>query len=517
MVKTKMTSGITRYTIENMVDVYELPTSTGARVRLFMPKSELGPEEIAMLQAASSRSKLALLERFIMFLEHDEIGKRTKNIVAKAFTGYGHKSIGDLGHILLDITGVSMLTAKAVQDSQLYSGQEGSTRYISFAKQPFLFPVHNYPSFQHNEIEYHTNKLLEAWRTFFTTYAENMLTAMKRQHPLAKITELDPSNDDDQRTYNNAMGAATFDRMRGFLPAGCATNLVWYTSLSHAIEHLENIRNHVLPEVREVSQVIWKLCTEILPHSFKGREKPAHDTFMRHFYEIDYYLRDLYDDQPSKEWLIDEDRLVKNWKPYLCDSHLTDGVSGPPRRRRGTQLPYQIGEVGNIRWQFLLDFGSFRDVQRHRAVVQEQGLLTEKFGIHPWYLQELQKYCGEEAIRDLYKLFAKQESTIGYLRSWFKMSDEDLQYLLPMGYQVPLKITGSLSKMLYLIELRATKSVHPTLHQEAYALGVWVQKQLSTALDVDIKHIPVYAQPYTDDIYIQRGKQTITLGGKNIK
>jgi hypothetical protein len=45
-----------------------------------------------------------------------------------------------------------------------------------------------------------------------------------------------------------------------------------------------------------------------------------------------------------------------------------------------TELPPQIAEVGTMQFEFQLDFGSFRDIQRHRAVTQRMPLLTTKLG-----------------------------------------------------------------------------------------------------------------------------------------
>jgi len=67
--------------------------------------------------------------------------KGADNFMSKFYVGYGHKSIGDCGSITLFIEGVSMLGAKAIQDTKLYNGQEASTRYIDFSKQPILNPL----------------------------------------------------------------------------------------------------------------------------------------------------------------------------------------------------------------------------------------------------------------------------------------------------------------------------------------------------------------------------------------
>jgi len=44
---------------------------------------------------------------------------------------------------------------------------------------------------------------------------------------------------------------------------------------------------------------------------------------------------------------------------------------------------------GQCTFKFLLDFGSFRDLQRHRNGETLMPLLTTKFGFYQWYLDQL--------------------------------------------------------------------------------------------------------------------------------
>jgi hypothetical protein len=57
----------------------------------------------------------------------------------------------------------------------------------------------------------------------------------------------------------------------------------------------------------------------------------------------------------------------------------------PPK----TELPKYLAEAGTLQFEFLLDFGSFRDLQRHRAVIQRMPLLTNEIGFEKWYINEL--------------------------------------------------------------------------------------------------------------------------------
>lgn len=84
---------------------------------------DVPPESNAMLQALYSRSPESVVEHL----------KRVNSVGPEKFmksyyVGYGHKSIGDCGTTTIFIENVSMLAAKAIQDTPLYNGQEGDSR-----------------------------------------------------------------------------------------------------------------------------------------------------------------------------------------------------------------------------------------------------------------------------------------------------------------------------------------------------------------------------------------------------
>lgn len=53
------------------------------------------------------------------------------------------------------------------------------------------------------------------------------------------------------------------------------------------------------------------------------------------------------------------------------------------------ELHPRFREFGDITFQFPLDFGSYRDLQRHRSAVQPMPILSTRHGFDPWYLDQL--------------------------------------------------------------------------------------------------------------------------------
>jgi hypothetical protein len=165
----------------------------------------------------------------------------------------------------------------------------------------------------------------------------------------------------------------------------------------------------------------------------------------------------------------------------------------PPK----TELPRHIAEAGTLQFEFLLDFGSFRDLQRHRAIIQRMPLLTTEIGFEKWYLGEL-----PEALRTGAETFLKQqEEKINNL----KISKEEKQYYIAMGYNTSNRLTGNIPALVYLTELRATCFVHPTLRRKAKMIAdkmtdIFGKNGLVIHLDKEI-----------DRFDIKRGEQDIVL------
>src|SRR6185369_629195 len=91
------------------------------------------------------------------------------------YVGYGHASIGDCGYTTLFIEDVSILACKAIQDNPLYSGQESSTRYIDFSKQPLVDPIDNDIS----------RIILKNWIDFYECSKQPLIAHLKGNFPLA--------------------------------------------------------------------------------------------------------------------------------------------------------------------------------------------------------------------------------------------------------------------------------------------------------------------------------------------
>ncbi|MDP1707393.1 MAG: FAD-dependent thymidylate synthase [bacterium] len=406
------------------------------------------PEAEAMLQALHSRSVGGIREHLKTLAE-----KGPEKFMQSFYVGYGHKSIGDCGTGTIFIEGVSMLVAKAIQDWLLYSGQEASTRYIDFSTQKFIDPIGSHDS----------ARVLEAWRTFYLAAQEPV-----RVH----LRGCFPRNDgEDEKVYEKAINARSFDILRGFLPAGASTNLSWHSNLRQSADHIDLLRHHPLAEVRVVAEAMDNALKEAYPSSFGHKQYEATEKYRLTWMSVEYYWRGPTD--RHCQTIVAQERGVKVLRDSidysLLESEYRVVLSTRPQQ---TELPKQIAECGTMQFEFLLDFGSFRDIQRQRSVIQRMPLLSSDFGFHPWYLESLPP-VEEAAARHL---LWEQHGDIQLI-----VEDDDLvgQYYLPMGMCVPCRLTGDLAALTYVTELRAQATVHPTLQEIALQMADELEDRFS--------------------------------------
>lgn len=395
----------------------------GGFVLVLNNEAKIDGQAEAMLQALHSRSTGGIKQHLEILKE-----KGAENFMEQFYVGYGHKSIGDCGSATVFVEDVSMLAAKAIQDWRLYSGQEASTRYIDFSGQKFLNPLGNKEG----------KEILENWRKFY----------LETQEPVRKHLEeqFSRKNNEDEKIYEKAIKARAFDITRSFLPAGATTNLAWRMNFRQFADELMLLRQHPLKEIQDIAEKTEEALLEMYSSSF-GHERFDHtEEYNEHWMQGKYY----YSNDEAEDF-----KLIYN---NIDRDILAEYREVLEKRPIKTELPPAIAECGTVAYEFLLDFGSFRDFQRHRAIVQRMPLLNCKHGFNQWYLDALPDNLRKKAE----KFISDQEDEIKKLDG----NDKEKQYYIAMGYRVPIRFSGDLKALVYLVELRSTCFVHPTLVEQ---------------------------------------------------
>lgn len=419
---------------------------------------EFNPEDIAMMQALYSRSPKSVVEHV------DRVKKSGSGKFMETFyVGYGHASIADCGSTTIFIENISILADKAIQDWPLYSGQETSTRYIDMSKQEIKDPLNNNSS----------KEIINNWMDFYVNSEEELEEFLTQKYPRQE--------DEDEKMYLKAIKARSFDIRRGFLPAGISTQLSWHTNLRQAWDKLSLLLHHPLPEVQEIAQKILKELQGKYSHSFSHKLYPEQEKYRQVISDKYTYFALASQKELSLETTLESKML----SPYQ------DIIDSRPIK---TNLPLFMNDLGLMKFKFNLDFGSFRDIQRHRNGVTKMPLLTTKLNFNDWYLEQLPEKLHQEAT----SLISKQTRLINKL----KEEDKIKQYYIAMGFNVSCSVSYPLGAAIYVMELRSGKTVHPSLRHIAHAMAKKTKiylPNLKMHIDYDL-----------DDWDIRRGSHDIS-------
>ncbi len=451
------------------------------------------PEDLAMLQALYSRSPASVVTHLDKLKESGS-GK----FMDQFYVGYGHASIGDCGTTTCFVEQVSMLVAKAIQDNPLYNGQEASTRYLGFAQQAIIDPYENAAS----------AAIQNRWMELYNEALQRLLVGLQNKYPF------DPAEYKNEKVWQNTLKARAFDIARSLLPIGTTTLLSWTTSLRQARDHLRRLKHHPLPEVRNVAQSIHVKLIERYPHSFRADDMKVDDSSPVNVYGAKFATQNTFQTadeiircfslKPSDMKQLEAGELVTRRDAIDLkglQSFEKETLAARPARM---PLPWRLEAYGRYNFLFLLDFGSFRDIQRHRNGVCRMPVIEGRFGLHPWYVSQFKELLSPADSSALLDNIADQFERIASLaKEGIATSALYSQYLYPMGAQGLVQVAYSVPETVYVGELRSGKTVHPSLRPIA-------QKMLRV-LEKDLPGVALHGDMDEECWTAKRGEQTIAV------
>lgn len=399
-----------------------------------LPQLSGEPEVMAMLQAFYSRSATPIMDRM------EKLGDNVDSIkksLAKFYIGYGHKSIGDCGFTTVFVEGVSIIAAKAVEDDPRFNGQECSTRYIDISGS---VPDSEYP-------------LSTEWRRLYLRMLPVLQQSIQTKYPF------DQSNNASESVWRSGCNAKAFDIARGFLPASTLTNLSVTASLRTLREMCVAMSGSPINEVKRLAVKMNSVLKEHYPDSFgEWNDSELAEIKWRGTKPSMYYSH------PT--WTHTEEPI--QIPEFNVDSSELQVLKTRPQY---AALPPSIGRlVPNITINSTIDYGSWRDLQRHRRCFGVPPKLTPQYGLHPWYIEQLSDHAPEfvDEVEDLL-----QETQVAYNDAF--ISTYDFQGMVPLGCLVRFSLTMDLAQAIYLAELRSGPTVHATLRPLAIMLGEKLQ------------------------------------------
>ncbi len=415
--------------------------------------------------------------------------ERAEAFYQRVLVGYGDDSVAELAGAHVAVEDVSMLAAKALEDSRIgISPLEKSTRYVRFDRPG---PDGRFRYLRAAELA--AAGYEPAMDRLFTTYSELIepLTAdLRRRYPIQA--------GETERAWKAATRARALDLLRGLLPASALTNLGLYGN-GRALEYLITKLAADLPECRRLAAALHVELTQIIPAFVRRALDPRHgQPAARRLAELRERLVALAEpgapeiEQPPGARLVAHEpgaaeRIARAalfgagnqaWDQIELTperiSAVLDAVLGGREHRR--QRPPRALEHALYTFELVGNFGAFRDLQRHRMLTQERQPLGTGLGYDtPAELVEL-------GYQDRFTA-AVEAAAEAHARLLPQLGPALAQYLVPIAFRVRWYVRANLREIIHLCELRTTPQGHPdyrSLAQEMWRRVAEVDPELTS-------------------------------------
>ena len=459
------------------------------------------PEEVvAYLFARYSRSRLSLREDLRNMIEAEDMGAligagvsddpgaafaqiqdKARAFAERYVLGYGHASVAEHGCVHLALEDISIIASKLVEDARLASYTEKSTRYVAFDPSKVYYP----PSVMADprladDYQGTIRALLDA----YVGWNEDFVAQIKARSPRGeKQTE---------RAYEAASRATAFDLLRYLLPAATHTN-VGLTLNARTLEHLitkllsqplkegqelgrriKEEAQHIVPTLlkyadhnayrAETGVAITELAWEVLgeetpvPNAGGAREEGVSLLFSDPDADDRLVAAILYgaSQMPMEALLARIKTMDGDTKERIVDEYL--------KRRGKHDAPGRALERLSCTVEMTMDYGAYRDIQRHRMATQTTQALTPALGCERPPEYETFGYAAQYE-----ELMARAART--YARLWDAGLVHEAAYALPLATRIRALFTWNLREVTHFVELRSARQGHPSyrkIAQEVY-------------------------------------------------
>lgn len=418
----------------------------------------LSPEIRAVTFAKCSRSPESFAD-----IAKELTEEKSSEFHEKWVVGYGHSSVAEHAVLSLALENVSILATKVIEDNRLASYTEKSTRYQVFDRDKYYKPKKLMASSLGPPYEETANFL-------FDTYTD--LVAKVMDYVKTKIQKTEEMTD---KMYETACKAKACDIVRYILPTATLTNLgmtVNARNLEHAIAKL---LSHPLEEMQDIGRELKEAAKKSTPTLIKYADA---NTYLE---ETEKSLADLTKNilgvenvapQENEAKLVahDDDALDRVITPLLYKHanlpypKIAEKVKNLPQVEKEKILDEALKRMGQFdrplrelehtyyTFDILMDYGAFRDVQRHRICTQTNQEIAPDYGyaIHEDIVaagfQKKYEECMKRAAETYRKIFAE--------------FPKEAQYILPLAFRKRVLITWNLRELFHFIPLRSSKRGH---------------------------------------------------------
>jgi thymidylate synthase ThyX len=401
--------------------------------------------------------------------------ERAESLYDRVFSQYGDDSVAQLGGAHIACEQASNILTKVLERGRLAAYLEQSTRYIFYDQK--LGDRYRYiapPEIETSPLANEYSKTMDWLFDEYSALVHTCVPFFEEQFPR------EPG--DSKFIYTSSIRAKACDSARGLLPAATTSNVGIFGTGQAYEQMLIRMNSHPLEEARDYARMMLVELRKVIPSFLKRVDLPgrggAWSDYFHDNHEAMERIAASINDEPSGidevtlvEWDHDAEEKIAAAALYahtdLPDTQLQVIVSsmsdadkaevirayaGDRRNRR--HKPGRGMERSFYRFDILSDFGSFRDLQRHRMLTLDWQRLGVKHG-----------YLTPPAIEE-----------VGWTQRWddamSRMSDfhesvlnehgpDVSQYVVPFGFKLRYSMQLNVREAFHMLELRTSRQGHP--------------------------------------------------------
>lgn len=415
----------------------------------------------------------------------------------KIFSGYGHKSVGDMADLFVCIENIPMITAMRIYYmNSVISGQERSTRYQNFSDPQFV----KIPSEVCND-----NSVRKEYERIMLKQAEDYRDLNKKANEeLMKYFKINKESKQEMAVLK----ARSFDISRYLLPVGLNTSSAYLMSARSWAELIGYLggSNSVVED--EIAKLLLNLLGESTLEA-RGyvreaegliRHTDPNSTRVNSTREILEYMKKNVSREQINEIPTSESESVKvSYSPDCTETLIShyEALLNPLGSKNEYEFSDEdqeelsdilfeyhnqhntignIGQSGAIKIEGFASLGTLKDLNRHRSMERFIPLFNECVDMD----QELGRSNGEcfylcnyleiPQLKELKKEYKERLSeTYEMIKKWRKSAkecmsieivDEFTKYLLPHAHATRYIFYGSFDDLQYVVNLRTRNGGH---------------------------------------------------------
>ena len=446
---------------------------------IFLINLESQLDRGALLSRYSRTASLDIRELYAKEFENNE--SRGRDFYKRVFLEYGDESVAELVHIQLSIQNISNISAKLIEESRIgLSYLEKSSRYVRYDKKykgNFLFMSSESLGMK-GEIASDYDDYCNRLFLFYEKNYDFIVKLLREKYPEEYYAISTSDSEISRKSYESAIRARALDDLRFVLPASTLTNM----GISGNARAFINLIQKLNASGNEESKAIAKGLYEEMEPEYGEIIKSAiskhgidHTNYKLHLAEIsklpielpaghggsaltsdlnekqaiDLLLTNLfYSNESSYEEI---ERYVKNLDSKEKDKVIQNIIDA--RKNRRDKLPRAFESI-RYTIEANLNFGAFRDLQRHRMFTILRKYLTPDFGYDIPSVISSDDKTREEFVSLM------EEAKLLFKNISLSNNKIIAQYVVPFSYKHPVLMHGNFREFAYFIELRSTPQAH---------------------------------------------------------